>query len=613
MDSLSTSARPLRLWPGVLFAALIVITRFIAPLVLPDTLIVGIITGLVSTVAIVVWWLFFSRAPGPERIGALVVIVAAVFAVRPFLHRSIATGMMGNMFYVYALPAFLGPAFVAWAILARRWSSGARWVSMVVAVMLGVGVWTIMRTDGVLGGAGAQLKWRWTKTSEERLLAQEDTRLPPVPPAIEKPAETPPPVPVATRDDTTAAVKPAEAAAVSKTTDVASSAPPPLDTTPAEWPGFRGPERNGIVRDVRIETDWSKSPPVEVWRRPIGPGWSSFAVHGDVLYTQEQRGDDELVSAYRVSTGQPVWRHRDPVRFWESNGGAGPRGTPTLSGGRVYTFGATGILNALNERDGSGLWSHNAASDAGMKVPMWGFASSPLVKDDLVIVAAGGTLVAYDRTSGRQRWVGPHGTGSYSSPHPLTIDGVDQILLLNGAGAESVSPSDGKVLWKHDWDGTAIVQPAVTADGDVLINSIASTGGLGIRRVAVKHSASGWDVQERWTSSGLKPYFNDFVLHKGHAYGFDGSILSCIGLDDGARKWKGGRYGNGQLILLPAQDLLLVLSEDGELALVGATPDGFNEVARVPALNGKTWNHPVLVGHTLLVRNGEEMAAFRLQ
>jgi outer membrane protein assembly factor BamB len=609
MDSLSTSSRPLRLWPGVLFAALIVITRFIAPLVLPDTLIVAIVTGVVGTVAIVVWWLFFSRAPWPERIGALVVIVAVVLAIRPLLHRSIATGMMGNMFYVYALPAFLGPAFVAWAVLARRWSAGARWVSMVVAVLLGVGVWTLMRTDGVLGGAGAQLKWRWTKTSEERLLAREDTRLPPVPPPVmENPAGTP--APAEKREEATATLKPAEAAAAYKKSGAVATAP--LDTSPAEWPGFRGPERNGIVRDVRIETDWSKSPPVEVWRRPIGPGWSSFAVHGDVLYTQEQRGDDELVSAYKVSTGQPVWRHRDPVRFWESNGGAGPRATPTLSGGRVYTFGATGILNALNERDGAVIWSHNAAADAGVKVPMWGFASSPLVSDDLVVVAAGGTLVAYDRNSGRQRWVGPHGTGSYSSPQLLTIDGVDQILLLNGAGAESLSPSDGKVLWKHDWDGTAIVQPAVIAGGDVLINSIASTGGLGVRRVAVRHSASGWNVEERWTSTGLKPYFNDFVLHKGHAYGFDGSILSCIGLDDGARKWKGGRYGNGQLILLPAQDLLLVLSEEGELALVSATPDGFNEVARVPALNGKTWNHPVLVAHTLLVRNGEEMAAFRL-
>jgi hypothetical protein len=156
------------------------------------------------------------------------------------------------------------------------------------------------------------------------------------------------------------------------------------------------------------------------------------------------------------------------------------------------------------------------------------------------------------------------------------------------------------------------VQPALTADGDVLINSIAMTGGLGTRRLAVAHGSSGWSVEERWTSTGLKPYFNDFVVHKGHPFGFDGSILACIDLEDGKRKRKGGRYGNGQLVLLPEQDVLLVLSEDGELVLVSATPDQFRELARLPALDGKTWNHPVLVGDVLLVRNGQEMAAFKL-
>ena len=160
--------------------------------------------------------------------------------------------------------------------------------------------------------------------------------------------------------------------------------------------------------------------------------------------------------------------------------------------------------------------------------------------------------------------------------------------------------------------GTAIVQPALTADGDVLINAIAMTGGVGIRRIAVAQKPGGWTVQERWTSTGLKPYFNDFVVHKGYAFGFDGSILACIDLEDGTRKWKGGRYGNGQLVLLRDQDLLLVLSEDGELALVGATPDGFRELARFTALDGKTWNHPVVVRDLLLVRNGQEMVAFRL-
>ena len=244
------------------------------------------------------------------------------------------------------------------------------------------------------------------------------------------------------------------------------------------------------------------------------------------------------------------------------------------------------------------------------KVPDWGFSSSPLVLDDLVIVAVSSQLVGYDRATGEPRWLGPKGSGvSYSSPQLATIAGVPQVVLASGAGLTSVSPADGQTLWQHKWRGFPIVQPAFLPDGGVLV-AIASDSGT--RRLAVAQAKGAWSVEERWTSPGLKPYFNDFVVHAGHAYGFDGRILACIDLANGERRWKGGRYGNGQLVLLADQDLLLVLSEEGELALVHATPDRFTEVARIPAVQGKTWNHPALAGDTLLVRNGEEMVAFRL-
>jgi outer membrane protein assembly factor BamB len=481
---------------------------------------------------------------------------------------------MGMLFYIYAIP-ILSFAFVAWAAVSRRLPAGPRRVAMVATILLACGVWALFRTGGITNDLDSDFAWRWAKTPEERLLAQagdEPMALPSAPAAAEIGSET-------------------------------------GSETGAEWPGFRGPERDGIVRGVQIATDWSVSPPVELWRRPVGPGWSSFAVRGNLFFTQEQRGEDEAVACYNLTTGEPVWRHHDVARFWESNGGAGPRGTPTLSGGRVYTFGGTGILNVLDAGDGSVVWSRNAASDTDTQVPTWGFSSSPLVLDDMVIVAAAGSLIAYDLVSGEPRWSNPAGGDCYSSPHLLQIDGIAQILLLNEAGARSVAPADGSLLWEYPWPGHPIVQPALTGDGDILITADEKSG---VRRITVARGPGGWTIEERWASVRLKPYFNDSVIHNGHAYGFDGPFLACIDFEDGTRKWKGGKYGRGQFVLLPDQDLLLVLSEKGELALVEATSDQFTELARFPAIKGKTWNHPVLVGNVLLIRNSQEMVAFRL-
>ncbi|MGD8377826.1 MAG: PQQ-like beta-propeller repeat protein [Acidobacteriota bacterium] len=560
--------KPIRLWPGVGAAALLLLFWFVLPWLDPELGAVGAFGSVGCALLVVVWWVFFSRVPWLERGGAILLAVVAIAVTPRLLHESVAGAGMGMTYYFYAIPS-VTVALVLWAVASRHLPAGLRRPSLVTVLLVACCGWTLLRIDGVTF-EGADWAWRWSPTAEERLLAR----------AGEAPA-----TPV--------------------------KAPAELEGE-AEWPGFRGPGRDSVVPGVRIDTDWAASPPRELWRRRIGPGWSSFAVQGDRIYTQEQRGEEEMVSCYAAMTGEPVWSHSDGVRFWEANAGAGPRGTPFLHGGRVYALGATGVLNALDAGDGSVVWSRDAAADTGAEVPYWGFAGSPLVVGDVVLVAASGTLAAYDVEAGELRWSGPKGGSAYSSPHPATLDGIPQVLLLDGEAVIGVDPADGAVLWDHAWPGAGILQPARTGDGDLLVGALGMTAGLGLRRLAVTQGPGGWTVEERWTSRGLKPYFNDFVVHEGHAYGFDGSILACIDLRDGARAWKGGRYGNGQLLLLPDQDALLVISEEGELALVGATPEGFVEHVRMQALQGKTWNHPALVDDVLFVRNGEEMAAFRL-
>lgn len=578
----------LRVWPGVVAVLLQWIFRFGVKELFPGITGFGyaVMGSLACAAIFLLWWIFFSRARWRERFGALAVIAVSIAASWFLKHESMSLAWL----LAYAVPV-LCLAFVIWAVATRRLPDNLRHATMVASIAVATGGWLLLRQDGINGDHNATFGFRWSASAEERLLAQQpETETPPT--ETTAPTATPSIAPAQTQPSPTETPKPAA----------------PTTEPSADWAGFRGSRRDGIVRGVKIKTDWSASPPVQVWRRPVGPGWSSFAVDGDLMYTQEQRGDNEVVACYKASTGKPVWTHSDNARFFESNGGAGPRATPTLANGRVYSFGATGILNVLDARNGKIIWTRNVAAETNTKIPVWGFSSSPLVIGDTVIVAAAGQLAAYETAGGNRRWVGPANGGSYSSPQLVTINGVAQVLLTSDGELTSVAVADGKQLWQHQWAANTIVQPALMSDGNVLVTSQEA----GIRRISVAQNSGAWSIQERWTSNGLKPYFNDFVIHKGHAFGFDGRILSCVDLNDGQRKWKGGRYGNGQLVLLADQDLLLVLSEEGELALVQATPDQFTEVAKFTAIQGKTWNHPVLVGDLLFVRNAEEMAAFRL-
>lgn len=564
-----TDVPRLRLWPGVVLVIFQWGVRFGVPLYDPDAAAYAMLGAVLGWLLFAVWWGVFSRAPGRDRVLGVAAMLGSMIATRFLLHESMALAGMGILYFVYVTPP-LTLAFLIWAAVFYGRPKPLRSAAFAAAILLPCIVWTFVRTGGVSMAGDTHFAWRWSETAEDRLLAEaEDERL------------------------------------VVETETLGIDA----GSTP-EWPGFRGPGRDGRVPGVRIATDLETSPPTELWRRAIGPGWSSFAVHGKVFYTQEQRGEEELVSCYLVDTGEPVWRHAEATRFWEANGGAGPRATPTLADGRVYALGANGTLCVLEAADGSLVWRRDVVADSGVPVPIWGYSGSPLVLGDLVVVAAVGTLVAYDRTSGEQRWTGPEGGIGYSSPHFATLDGVDQILLASKTGLVSVASSDGATLWIYDWPGRGrIVQPTVLPSGDLLLSRGETTG---LRRLSVARANGAWTIEEIWTTKRLKPYYSDLVIHDGHAYGLDGSILAAIDLETGDRAWKGGRYGAGQILLIEDQSLILGVGEKGDLFLVEATPEERRELASVSVLDGKTWNHPVLVDDVLLVRNAEEVAAFRL-
>jgi outer membrane protein assembly factor BamB len=272
-------------------------------------------------------------------------------------------------------------------------------------------------------------------------------------------------------------------------------------------------------------------------------------------------------------------------------------------------------LRCLDPKDGAVIWERNIGEIAQRQPPMWGFSSSPLAVGARIIVHAGGagdkSTLAFDAATGELRWSAPGGDDSYSSPQLATFGGEEFVLMLSNLGLDFLEPATGAVRFAYGWKHSdhRALQPQVASADTVLI----PTGmGAGTRLIRLTRNGSALNAEEVWTSRFLKPDFNDFVISEGHAYGFDSNIFTCINLATGERAWKGGRYGKGQVLLLADSGLLFVMGERGEGVLLRATPKAHEELANLPLLNGKTWNHPAIVGDRLFVRNAEEAACYRL-
>lgn len=569
---MTENERP-RIWPAIALLALIAFATFVPGNLFPrERLHFGGLFGgwLLACIGTVVWWMRLSKLKGAARVLPPLAFALAFGVAIGFYHEVMQSQ---KVMYCMITAATLWLLFAIGASLVSANRVGVTALgSQAVAILLIIAV----RIDGASADLVPELSWRWQKTAEQLAMEQRQSAI-----------------------NTTIA---------------------PLKVNAADWAQFRGPNQDSKLTGVKIETNWDKSPPKELWRKRVGPGWGSFATVGEYVFTQEQRGSNEAVVCLKADTGEEAWSYETPGRFEEAISGVGPRGTPTISEGSVFTLGATGKLTRLDARDGKKIWEVDVSIETGSAPPkqFWGFASSPYVVDGLVIVFTNGGSVgkgtaAFRVGDGSLAWASGEGTHGYATAHRATLAGVDQLLMVSDKGLESYQPATGAILWTHKWPTPAnrCNQPIMLGKDELLV----CTGyGMGTRRLKVTKNGEEWSVKQVGSDSRqLKPYYNDAVLHQGLVYGFDDKAFVCYDPSNGRRKWSAGtRYGFGQVILLADQDLLLVMAENGTVYLVQATGDDLKEIASFKALNAKTWNHPVINRGRLYVRNGEEMACFQL-
>lgn len=367
-----------------------------------------------------------------------------------------------------------------------------------------------------------------------------------------------------------------------------------------DWPNYRGPNYDGISSETGWRSTWTESPPV-IWRTSLGAGFASMAVSDGRVYAMGNISGNEIVYCFDAATGREIWRQSYPSPLNALQHEGGPCGTPTVEGNAVYIFGKNGDALRLDAVTGEVVWHTNPVKERGLTPPTWSFSGSPVIVDDLMILNAGSSGVALNKSDGSIAWSSGTGPAGYATPVPLVVDGKKCVALAGSRDLFLIEAATGNVLWKYEWvtmyDINA-ADPIVT--GDLLWISSGYNNGCALLRI----SAEGFE--EIYSNQNMRNQCNSSVLWDGYLYGFDGQVggagsLACIDLKTGQTQWSQRGLGTGSLML--AGGKLVVLGETGKLAIVEASPKGYQELASAQILTGRCWTSPVLSNGRIYARN----------
>jgi len=381
-----------------------------------------------------------------------------------------------------------------------------------------------------------------------------------------------------------------------------------------DWPQWRGPKQDGISLETGLLAEWPKKGPAEFWRVPLGNGFSAVSVVGDRAFTLFGSEEGEFALAVNAADGKPLWKTRLSDLLKNASYGDGPRATPTVDAGRVYVLSGKGALRCLDVADGHVVWGCDLLEKLGGEPPEYGFAASPVVMGDMLVVVAGArqgkSLAAFDKADGKVLWTALDDKIGYSTPREVAIDGVPQIIVLMGEALVSVSPKDGKEYWRQAWkteQDANVASPVI--DGNRLFISTGYSTGCALFELSAKQGKPA--VKKLWANKAMKNYFSTSVLVNGYLYGFNTNKLTCLDFRTGKAKWNAGGFNRGSLIA--ADGKLIIYGDQGLLALAEISPDSYKELASFKFCDERTWTVPTLSGGRLFLRNEKELACLKVK